>query len=151
MSTHTTGPKRTERADQKGDANYQISVNVFFFYYYFFSVYSTFVYLNRSELNGTAQYRGTIVSCYQLEKPSEQAEKTFNSLLKFRAHSHARIVLTNPIQPTVSALPVRSFSFGFSLHQKKKNEGDFSYRSTPAQTYISTGQDKIMVAFKCRS
>lgn len=96
MSTHTTGPKRAERADQKGDANYQISANVFFLLL-FFSVYSTFVYLNRSELNGTAQYRGTIVSCYQLEKPSEQAEKTFNSLLKFRAHSHARIVLTNPI------------------------------------------------------
>lgn len=31
----TTGPKRTERADQKGDANYQISANVFFFIIFF--------------------------------------------------------------------------------------------------------------------
>lgn len=36
MSTHTTGPKRAERADQKGDANYQISANVFFFLLLFF-------------------------------------------------------------------------------------------------------------------
>lgn len=58
----TMGPKRTERADQKGDANYQISAIVFFLFlllcFSFLSLLD-FCVLEPywTERNGTEQYR----------------------------------------------------------------------------------------------
>lgn len=64
----TMGPKRTERADQKGDANYQISAIVFFFFifiimFFFFEftrLLCTWTVPNWTQRNGAVQNRGCL-------------------------------------------------------------------------------------------